>query len=165
MPILRKCRICKENFYAKLFHVKKGQGLYCSRKCHYADKKGRIVKCFTCHIDIYKTLGQIKRPKSGKFFCNKSCQTKWRNKIFSGSRHKGWKGGFSLYRDLLLNNSTSPNCILCKNKDLRVLAVHHVDENRKNNNLKNLEWLCYNCHYLVHHFKKEKDKFGLLRVN
>ena len=41
-------------------------------------------------------------------------------------------------------------CGICKISDKRVLVVHHVDSNRKNNTFKNLMWLCRNCHCLVH---------------
>jgi predicted HNH restriction endonuclease len=37
--------------------------------------------------------------------------------------------------------------------------VHHIDKDRTNNTLKNLAWLCHNCHYLVHHDKLEMQRF------
>ncbi|MBI4281264.1 HNH endonuclease [Candidatus Uhrbacteria bacterium] len=39
-------------------------------------------------------------------------------------------------------------------KNNRVLLVHHIDENRKNNVLSNLVWLCRNCHFLVHKYNE-----------
>jgi predicted HNH restriction endonuclease len=41
-----------------------------------------------------------------------------------------------------------------------MLIVHHVDENRSNNDPENLIWLCYNCHHLVHNYQKEKAKLN-----
>jgi 5-methylcytosine-specific restriction endonuclease McrA len=41
-------------------------------------------------------------------------------------------------------------CSRCGNKDRRVLTVHHKDGNRKNNKIDNLEWLCRNCHCIIH---------------
>lgn len=32
----------------------------------------------------------------------------------------------------------------------RILGVHHIDRNKKNNDLSNLEVLCPNCHSLEH---------------
>jgi predicted HNH restriction endonuclease len=46
-------------------------------------------------------------------------------------------------------------CVLCKVSDKRILAVHHKDNNRKNNKVENLVWLCHNCHILVHHFGED----------
>jgi predicted HNH restriction endonuclease len=56
------------------------------------------------------------------------------------------------------------NCLLCKEKDKRVFAVHHVDGNHKNNKVSNLTWLCHNCHHLVHcdsvEWKRLADKLA-----
>jgi len=38
-------------------------------------------------------------------------------------------------------------CYVCGyNDDERILEVHHVDENRNNNDINNLKILCPNCH-------------------
>lgn len=49
-------------------------------------------------------------------------------------------------------------CFRCRVSDIRVLAVHHADENRTNNGVENLIWLCHNCHYLIHHDILEKKR-------
>ena len=159
------CKICNKKFSPRPSHVKKGWGVYCSRKCkNVGSITGQKTHCFICKKEIYKTKTQINRSKSGKYFCNKSCQTKWRNKEYSGVKHLGWKGGLSRYKDILLKNGKDQKCKLCGEKDSRVLAVHHVDENHKNNELLNLAWLCHNCHQLVHYDSLEKQKF-LLKHN
>ncbi|HYC34317.1 MAG TPA: hypothetical protein VEC13_01140 [Candidatus Paceibacterota bacterium] len=109
------------------------------------------MKCEICAREIYRSMSKSKRSKSGKFFCSKSCQTKWRNKEFSGEKHSFWKGGQYTYRRLMKNSKIDVECLLCCKKDIRILAVHHLDENRKNNKLSNLAWLCHNCHFMVHH--------------
>jgi predicted HNH restriction endonuclease len=43
---------------------------------------------------------------------------------------------------------------------MRVLAVRHIDQNHKNNNVENLAWLCHNCHHLVHNDKVEQTFSG-----
>ena len=63
-----------------------------------------------------------------------------------------WKDGMYAYRSVLTRHKVSAKCTLCGTKDKRVLAVHHVDENRKNNKVENLRWLCHNCHHLVHYY-------------
>lgn len=162
----RKCKICKKDFYTKPSHVKMGYGIYCSRNCrNISFKRGKLVACNICGIQTYKNPLQIIRSKSKKYFCSKSCQTIWRNKYFSGSKHIFWKDGSSTYRDKMVREKRTPVCILCKTKDIRVLAVHHIDKNRGNNSIDNLEWLCHNCHYLVHFYERERKKFELLRLN
>lgn len=52
-------------------------------------------------------------------------------------------------------------CDLCRITDERVLIVHHKDQDRKNNSIKNLAWLCRNCHYLAHQYAIGRDR-GLI---
>jgi hypothetical protein len=159
MP-LAKCLICNYEFYVKPSHQLRGWGRYCSTKCRTKSQfKGNIFDCFTCKKNVYRSPLAIKKSKSGNYFCNKKCQTIWRNKIlYSGENHFFWKNGESAYRRILKSSKRKEICLLCNTKDSRILIVHHLDKNRKNNDLKNLVWLCYNCHYLVHHFRELKDR-------
>ena len=155
-----KCRVCNNEFYTKPSHIKKGWGIYCSRGCkHIGTRIRKLINCFVCNKVVSKTSSQIDRVRSGKFFCGKSCQTKWRNRLYSGHRHLGWRGGQSLYRKKMLNNGIEAMCALCHKKDLRILAVHHIDRNHLNLDASNLTWLCQNCHFLVHHDKLETQRF------
>jgi len=160
MPIV-KCKICNTEFYVKPYHTSLGYGKYCSIKCRSkSQEKGKFVECALCSKSVWKMLKALKHSKSGKYFCTKSCQTKWRNNYFSGDKHFLWKGGQSIYRKKLLRTNIKPVCRRCDIEDVRLLAVHHIDKNRKNNNLENLTWLCHNCHYLIHHDKIEFKRFN-----
>ncbi|MBM3257650.1 MAG: hypothetical protein FJZ05_00300 [Candidatus Nealsonbacteria bacterium] len=154
MPIVY-CRVCKKEFYAKPSLLKIGWGKYCSAKCQYkAQRKGKFVYCYICRKEIWRKPRQLNHSKSKKYFCTKSHQTLWRNHKFSGSQHPNWKGGENIeHKALLLKNGIKPICKLCGCEDKRVLAVHHHDGNKKNNNIKNLVWICHNCHHLVHRYK------------
>src|SRR3989338_949204 len=159
------CKICNKIFYAKPFWLAKGYGVYCSKECHYSGiRKGKKMPCDICGKETYKQLKQLENSKSGKFFCNKSCQTVWRNQEFIGSKHANWKTGRHAYRSVLSRNKINKICTLCKTKDTRVLAVHHIDKNRTNNTVSNLAWLCHNCHHIVHHHKNETEKFNKMLV-
>lgn len=159
MPLLKKCRICKKVFQTKPFFVKNGGGKYCSAVCHYKGlKTGKLVNCDICGKETYKTIKALRLSKSKKWFCSKSCQTKWRNSEFVGEKHANYITGRASYRSVLPRNKIPQICRLCRTQDARVLAVHHLDENRLNNELKNLVWLCHNCHHLVHHYVPEKKK-------
>ncbi len=160
MSLIKKCKICKSNFQTKSFFVKNGGGKYCSKVCHYRGlKKGKTISCFICQKENYKSPQSIKRSKSGKFFCSKSCQTKWRNQEFIGPKHANWTSGRNSYRSVLDRYKISRICTLCKSSDERILAVHHVDSNRLNNEVSNLAWLCHNCHFLAHHDGVERQRF------
>jgi len=160
------CKICSKQFYAKPFWIRRGKGKYCSPDCqHLGARKGKVIKCDICGKEAYRPLGKLKHSKSKKFFCSKSCQTKWRNSEFVGPKHANWQNGRYAYKSVLLRNKISPQCKLCGINDKRVLATHHLDRDRKNNLVKNLVWLCHNCHHLVHFDSVEKLKLqGLLKT-
>ncbi|MBU6388438.1 HNH endonuclease [Patescibacteria group bacterium] len=153
------CKKCGKEFYAKPSWLKIGFGKYCSADCHHASmKNGEEVPCAICGKLSYKTQKGLKGSKSGKYFCSKSCQTLWRNQLYIGPAHKNFKTGEFVYRGVIERANIPKICRLCKTIDYRVLAVHHIDKNRKNNELENLAWLCHNCHFLVHHDRSEREK-------
>lgn len=157
-----KCGRCEKEFYVKPSHQKLGYGKFCSKACSFASMRtGISVKCDGCGVAVYRTPKYIKASKSGKYFCGKSCQTRWRNLEFIGNRHANWQHGRGSYRKILKRSGTEPVCALCGSTDDRVLIVHHKDVNRKNNSLENLVWLCRNCHYLVHLYPIGREK-GLI---
>lgn len=154
------CKRCSKLFYAKPSWLNKGNGIYCSTSCARADaRRGKTILCHKCGKEAYKQLKALGRSKSGNFFCSKSCQTKWRNKVYIREKHPNWKGGSASYRHFMYTKGVPPICTLCKCKDERILAVHHIDENRSNNVIENLAWLCHNCHHLVHHHQDEMARF------
>lgn len=157
------CGRCDKEFYVKPSHKALGFGKYCSRACaHESARKGGYKNCDLCSKSSYKTKKQLKGTKSGKFFCSKSCQTKWRNSVFIGSKHGNYTNGMHSYRSAMKRYGFKKECKLCSTTDERVLAVHHKDRNRKNNKKENLAWLCHNCHFLVHHYNEGADQ-GLIK--
>lgn len=150
------CRICSQEFYVKPSHLKIGYGKFCSMTCRSeSQKKGKFVNCDTCGNQTWKAPKDLKHAKSGKFFCSKKCQTIWRNTYYIHNRHANWTGGMYSYKNhLSRQDGIEQVCKLCKNTDSRILAVHHLDKNRQNNEVSNLIWLCHNCHFLVHHYMR-----------
>jgi hypothetical protein len=122
-------------------------------------RTGKIVQCHSCGKEVYKTQKALRVSKSKNYFCTKSCQTKWRNSVFIGPKHANWKDGKHAYRSVMLRHKIPKICGICKTKDYRVLAIHHIDRNRQNNSVKNLAWLCHNCHFLLHHYQDIERKF------
>jgi hypothetical protein len=145
------CLTCNTSFYVKLSHEKLGWGKYCSKSCQTQSQfNGKHFNCSICNKKIYRTKAQIKHSKSKEFFCSKSCQTLWRNKYFIAEKHPSWNNGTNSYRKRLLKSKKTPICKCCGIIDIRLLVAHHIDHNRTNNKLSNLEWLCLNCHHLIH---------------
>ena len=155
------CKICEKKFYARPSFLKMGWAKFCSKKCQYLGfRTGKKFNCDFCGKQLYRALSKLNHSKSGKYFCGKSCQTQWRNRHFIGELHRNWKGGASTYRDILERIASPKLCLCCKEKDVRVLAVHHVDGNHGNNDVNNLVWLCHNCHQLVHRDSVERKKLN-----
>ncbi len=155
----QKCEVCSVTFHSKPSHVKMGWGRFCSNNCHYLSmRNGKMVSCDECGSKTYKNITKLTHSKSGKFFCTKSCQTKWRNKFFSGNKHSNWIEGRSTYRKVLSDSGAEKICNRCTIHDHRVMVAHHIDHNRKNYDVKNLMWLCRNCHFLIHYDKLEEQK-------
>jgi len=159
------CQRCGKKFRVREARLVVGWGKFCSNTCQYIAAIKRVdVCCSVCNKPIKRTPSKIEHSKSKKYFCSKSCQTIWRNQYYSGAKHLLWKGGFHVkYRKILLSTAKTETCLYCATKDRRVLVVHHVDKDRSNNKISNLEWLCHNCHYRVHHTQIALSIFMNLR--
>ena len=156
------CAVCSKNFYAKPWLMALGQARYCSRTCaNIGVRKGKQVICSTCGKGIYRSPRDLQRSKSSKYFCDKRCQTLWRNTTFVGELHGNFNNGRAAYRSILTRTGRERICELCRTKDTRILQAHHIDRDRTNNKTSNLAWLCLNCHFLVHHYDVGRDR-GLL---
>jgi hypothetical protein len=158
------CRTCLKSFYAKPSWLKRGFGIYCSRKCSdVGRRKGSLVKCTVCSKQIYKSLRDLNRSKSKNYFCSHVCNLNWLNPQQREAGHGNWKNGEFAYKNILLRKGGVPSCLLCAKDNTKILVAHHVDWNRKNNAISNLTWLCYNCHFLVHHYP-ESNRGLLLKI-
>jgi len=156
-----RCSFCEKVFYKKKSQIAYCKNNFCSPACQYkAARKGEYIKCFTCGKSIYKSKKELLRSKSKKYFCSHMCSNLYISKNQVGSGHPNWKGGMFSYRNMLKRQKLKEKCLLCFKKDSRILVVHHIDKNRKNNNLDNLMWLCRNCHFLVHNYKNESKKIA-----
>lgn len=54
------------------------------------------------------------------------------------------------YRHLLSKGTLKQECVACGEENIKRLHIHHIDKNRKNNNLDNFAVLCRPCHLLLH---------------
>ena len=147
-----KCDYCNKEFnlprYLYNKRLKRNNKIYCSKKCSYEGSK-KIVKCkfANCGKEIYKQPHKIKQSISGNVFCSHSCSSSYNNTFRE-------KYSVNTYRRIAFEKYEH-KCALCGwNEDERILEVHHIDENRKNNKLNNLIILCPICHrYLTLHLK------------
>jgi hypothetical protein len=154
------CRTCGRAFVVKPNRLRRGWGAYCSKPCQYRGQvTGETKKCDYCGKDVYRKQADLRKSTSGRHFCDRRCRCAWANTQRARENHPNWTNGQATYRTALLRSSQEPLCGRCGLTDPRVLAVHHLDGDRANNDLRNLTWLCHNCHYLVHHFPDERAAF------
>lgn len=150
-------------------NIRAGTSIFCSISCSSRhrgerDRKRKVpnVKCAlpSCQKLFYKNEPQQKCSKTGLFFC---CRA---HKDVAQS----FKGGVTAiqpprYSTMLESNNYRakaftyyPHC--CANPDcgyserVEILQVHHLDRDRTNNTLNNLQILCPRCHDLIHFLSK-----------
>lgn len=147
------CVYCNGNFLVR----KKSKRKYCSRKCSHRAREQRVdVICYECGETTQKRKSQLSKSKHGFNFCSRTCKDL--SQSLKGKceeiRPSHYGIGHSNYRNFALENYES-KCYSCGyNKYPEVLHVHHIDKNRKNSTLDNLEILCPTCHMENHFIEK-----------
>lgn len=151
--IKKQCLQCKQDFLAAERFHRNGLAKYCSIKCQRDSLKNRIkTECYRCGKSIERIPSKARLSKSGLFFCSRECKDIAQS-LEGGCKeiqpeHYGNANGKNTYRVKALKRY--PN--KCANiecnwyEDTRILEVHHIDSNRKNNSLDNLIILCPICH-------------------
>ncbi len=157
------CHYCKKDFLVKNWmRDQKKRGKYCSRSCsskavgvlntEKAKNNYITLQCAHCKKDFKRRKYKTNTSKHGIYFCNKTC--KGEAQRLGGCKeilppHYGT--GRVNYREKALREFDH-KCGRCGyNKCLSVLEVHHIDRNRDNNDVSNLELLCRNCHGEEHY--------------
>jgi len=138
------CSICTSDFYAPR-HVK----IYCSPECKYKSRETSVeVECDQCHILHKRPPSRLFISKTGLRFCSRECKeesqktgNQFNKVLLPHSKDKS-------YRDHALR-VYGAICKHCGYKDnVKMLDVDHIDSNRKNNTIENLQVLCVWCHAL-----------------
>lgn len=149
--ILQKytCGNCGKDFLSR--KQKGHKNRFCSCKCSSVFKgKTFSIRCASCDIEFDVVESTLKKSKHGLHFCSRKCK----------EYAQSLKGGFTKlqpshygtaqksYRDIARRRLKS-ECV-CGIKYHGVLLVHHVDGDRDNNDISNLEILCPTCHVIRH---------------
>lgn len=164
--MIRNCNFCATAYHAEARYVNRGQGLYCTQSCaskaQHANrpKPTPNVVCSFCSNSFYKSNSKLK-VKSGFHFCTRKCKD-------SAQRLGGIKEimpshyGTAKTEDYRLKAFSfyDPKCRKCGwNQYPQVLEVNHINCDRSNNSIENLEILCPTCHR-VYHFTTKTGPWG-----
>lgn len=104
-------------------------------QCKYTE-----IECSYCGKRFSRLKSEIRNTQSGFHYCSRECGNRHKNSFITNN-----EDGHAYRRNAF--NNYEHKCELCGwDEDERVLEVHHIDENRNNNNIKNLMILCPICH-------------------
>lgn len=71
--------------------------------------------------------------------------------------HPSFKSGIQAYRNIYKDAHKEIKCEKCGST--KFLCVHHLNENRYDNSLENLQCLCKSCHQKLHCKRNKKGQF------
>lgn len=155
-----KCRKHQYEFNTKWENVRRaGRAHHICPLCQEEDKKEQYsdnrveVICSYCEKKFIKSKSKLENSKSGLYFCCREHKD-LAQRITSGKQfekirpsHYGIVGHSTQnYRRKAFNHYENKCGICGYDEELNILQVHHIDENRLNNDISNLIILCPNCH-------------------
>jgi hypothetical protein len=145
------CDVCGALVIRQKRYLKDVGGLhFCTPTCKAFLSKTRILtNCGLCGKEFSLRKSTLEKgTKSGLNFCSRECADLAKGEL-EGARVVHFNTGRHNYRAKALSRLEN-SCSVCGLEDTRCLVVHHIDKDRDNNKLDNLQILCANCHMITH---------------
>lgn len=160
------CKACKIEFITTAQNIKRGNGNFCSAKCRYLSFK-ESYECSFCNITFIATKARRAKSKTSNHFCSNSCKYKAAssldNAYMTGPKVKSM--GDTTYRNRAFN-FLDKKCSCCNYSEyIELLDVDHIDGDRKNNDIVNLQILCVKCHALKTRLPDEFQRIYGVKIN
>jgi hypothetical protein len=141
------CNVCSKQFQTTSQNIKRGHGKYCSSACRNSVNQ-ETYTCSFCSTEFVSTKSRKNKSKTNHLFCSNDCKYKAASSLAStystGPAPK--EIGLHTYRNralIMLKNK----CVRCGyDEHIQLLDVDHIDSNRQNNDITNLQILCVMCH-------------------
>ena len=146
------CKNCEEEFWVRKCYVKRGQGKFCSVSCSTTYRN--LVNNPTDDPEVREKISKNHANVSGK---NNPMYGKTGAEAPSYIDGRSKMKGDNTRNFALINKENK--CEYCGETSRNKLNVHHKNNNRKDNNLKNLQILCASCHQNIAH-KRKRDAMG-----
>lgn len=154
-----KCSFCLKEVVHRIW--KNRLNKFCSQDCASAYKSRKVsrqVECLMCNKTITRPISRVRIIN----FCNRECKELFQ----SAELHPNWKDGRGSYRERCIRKfgficNKKQECPL-KNISLPEFGfeVDHIDSNRNNNKIENLQVLCLLCHREKSLVKWKNKKMG-----
>jgi len=157
----RLCETCNKWFASRLNHGTYSK--YCSLECsrrRSTEKFYTEISCNQCGKIFKKRSKEIEKRlnnnKTNLLFCSRECKDKAQR--LSGDFPEMLPPQYGTVYENSDYRATAfrlnpVRCVDCEIKNEIFLQVHHIDGDRLNNNISNLEIVCPN-HHLVRHMKE-----------
>lgn len=111
-----------------------------------AEPQKKWVNCIVCDTLFHPDKNPNRKT------CSDACFSIRMRQVQEEDQNSNWKGGFSQkHYQRIAKSNKKWECRICKTKDK--LEVHHIDKDRSNNTVANLEILCGSCHAKIHYEK------------
>ena len=127
-----------------------GHGRCNGALAHLGERRTGSMVCDWCGKDFETTPSKLKNSKKDLHFCTRSCKdTAQRIGGLDGFQtpHYGiGVRGLKTYRERVFREKGEVCCRCGYSGDSKMLDADHIDEDRSNNNIENLQVLCVWCH-------------------
>jgi hypothetical protein len=140
---MKTCDLCKKQYISR-------NKKFCSKICLLKSNgkksggknKNRIqLFCIRCKSEYEVTKSRVEKSK----YCSIECHNRSNSENIDRKADKNprWKGGIQTYRSKAWKHFDK-KCSICKCEEN--LEIHHINGNRYDNRIENLQPVCRKCH-------------------